>query len=141
WWWQQGTSGLAREVIVRLRRSPTTLVYDKRGYTEQIAEQEIGKATPRPVMKPTVTADIPGSTVGFLKALEDDDLVIFHHPQLEKAAQIATRQAFGNYGTFRFGAPKDDPEADVTPLEAAALALRYLADAPVHTKPADAFHF
>lgn len=38
-------------------------------------------------------------------------------------------------------APKDDPEADVTPLEAAALALRFLAEAPTPTKPADAFHF
>src|SRR5690606_22342265 len=109
------------------------------GYTEEIAEKEIGKASPRPVMKPTVAADIPGSAVGFMKALEDDDLVIFHHPQLEKAARIATRQAFGNYGTWRFGAPKDDPEADVTPLEAAALALRFLTDAPVAMKPADVF--
>lgn len=141
WWWQQGTQNLDREVLLRLRRRPTTLHYDKRGYTEEIAEQKIARATPRPAMKPTVAADIPGSTVGFLKALEDDDLVIFHHPELERAAKIATRQAFGNYGTFRFGAPKDDPDADVTPLEACALALRFLADAPKHTAPADAFHF
>lgn len=141
WWWQQGTGGLAREVLVRLRRSPTTLVYDKRGYTEQIAEQEIGKATPRPTMKPTVTADIPLSTVGFLKALEDDDLVIFHHPALVKAMQIATRQAFGNYGTFRFGAPKDDPEADVTPLEAAAIALRALGNTPAPFNPLNTVEF
>lgn len=141
WWWQQGTSGLAREVLMRLRRRPVPLWYDKRGYTEQIAEHEIAKATPRPTLKPTKPADIPGSAVGFMKALEDDDLVIYHHPQLEKAARIATRQAFGHYGTWRFGAPKDDPEADVTPLEACALALRFLADAPVHSDPTDAIHF
>ena len=128
WWWQPGTTNLEHEVLRRLRRRPTTLHYDKRGYTEEIAEKRIGTARPRPVMKPTVTADIPGSTVGFLKALEDDDLVIFHHPELERAARTATRQAFGNYGTFRFGPPKNDPEADVTPLEACALALRFLAD-------------
>ncbi|WP_309105027.1 hypothetical protein [Microbacterium sp.] len=141
WWWQAGTTNLEREVLMRLRRRPTTLWYDKRGYTEEIAEKRIGMANPRPIMKPTVAADIPGSTVGFLKALEDDDLVIFHHPELERAARVATRQAFGNYGTFRFGPPKDDPEADVTPLEACALALRFLADTPKRISPADAIHF
>lgn len=141
WWWQSGTGNLEREVLLRLRRSPTTLWYDKRGYTEEIAENKIGKASPKPLMKPTTAADIPGSTVGFLKALEDDDLVIFWHPELERAARVAKRQKFGNYGTFRFGAPDSDPEADVTPLEAAALALRFLTDVPKHTKPADAFHF
>lgn len=139
WWWQQGTTGLSREVLTRLRRRPTKLHYDKRGYTEEIAEKEIGKAVPRPPMEPTKPADIPGSAVGFMKALEDDDLIIFATPALEKALRIATRQAFGNYGTWRFGAPKDDPEADVTPLEACALALRFLADATTPTKPADIF--
>lgn len=141
WWWQPGTTNLEREVLSRLRRRPTTLHYDKRGYTEEIAEKRIATARPRPVMKPTVTADIPGSTVGFLKALEDDDLVIFHHPELERAARTATRQAFGNYGTFRFGPPKDDPEADVTPLEACALALRFLADERDRGSLADAIQF
>lgn len=141
WWWQPGTTNLEREVLSRLRRRPTTLHYDKRGYTEEIAEKRIGVARPRIVMKPTVTADIPGSTVGFLKALEDDDLVIFHHPELERAARIATRQAFGNYGTFRFGPPKSDPEADVTPLEACALALRFLADERERGNIADAIRF
>lgn len=141
WWWQQGTTNLDREVLLRIRRRPTTLWYDKRGYTEEIAEKRIATASPRPTMKPTTAADIPGSTVGFLKALEDDDLVIFHHPELERAARTATRQAFGNYGTFRFGAPKDDPEADVTPVEAAALALRFLDDVPKTTSIAGALSF
>lgn len=141
WHHQPGTTNLEREVLVRLRRAPTTLVYDKRGYTEEIAENKIGKAHPKPPMKPTTPADIPGSTVGLLKALEDDELVVFYHPALEHAMQIAKRQKFGNYGTFRFGPPDNDPEADVSPLEAAALALRYLEDAPRPVKPADVFDF
>lgn len=142
WWHQQGTTGLDVEVLLRMRRHPgVVLRYDKRGYTEEVAEKHIKTASPAPLMQPTVAADIPGSTVGFLRALEQDDLVIFAHPELERACRIATRQAFGNYGTFRFGAPKDDPEADVTPVEAAALALRFLDDAPSVVDPSDVFQF
>ena len=76
-----------------------------------------------------------------LRALERGTLVMFRHPALEKAASIATRQAFGNSGTFRFGAPKDDPEADVTPVEAAALALLYLDSAPKPISPTSTMEF
>jgi hypothetical protein len=141
WWHQTGTTGLDREVLLRLRRRPTTLFYDKRGFTEEIAEKKIAAANPKPVMKPTIPADIPASTVGLLKALEDDELVVFYHPELARAMSITTRQAFGNYGTFRFGPPKSDPDADVTPVEAAALALRKLDDVPLPKDPKDLFRF
>jgi len=142
WWWQQGLPGFDTEVLLRMRRHPgRVLHYDKRGYTEEIAEKKLALAVPAPSMKSTTPADIPGSTVGLLRALEEGSVVMFAHPELERAARIATRQAFGNYGTFRFGAPKADPEADVTPIEAAALALRFLSDAPSVVKPEDAFQF
>lgn len=140
WWHQQGTTNLEREVLLRLRRTGAKLWYDAFGYTEQVASV-LAKASPRPVMEGTRQADIPKSTVGMLKALEDDDLVIFYHPALERAARAVKRQKFGNYGTFRFGPPDSDPELDTSPVEAAALALRFLDDVP-HTKsPRDMFRF
>jgi hypothetical protein len=141
WWWQEGTANVEREVLLRIRRARATLWYDKRGYTEEIVEKKIATASPRPAVKPTKPADIPLSTVGLLRALEHGDVVLFHHDALERAAQIATRQAFGNYGTFRFGAPKSDPDADVTPLEAAALALHYLDRAPAPIDASTAVEF
>ena len=138
WHWQEGHTGVEREVLLRLRRSATTLWYDAYGYTETVASK-LAKAKPRPTMKPTKPADIPRSTAGFMKALTDGDLVIFHHPQLESALRIAKRQKFGNYGTFRFGPPDADPEADVSPLEAAALALHFLDEVPTTMKPDDVF--
>lgn len=141
WWWQQGIAGLDNEVLLRLRRTGAPLWYDKRGYTEEIVEKKIALASPKPVLKSTTPADIPGSAVGFMRALAEGQLVIFPHPELERAARTATRQAFGNYGTWRFGPPKGDAEADVTPLEAAALALRFLADAPKRVDPTNVFTF
>ena len=141
WWWQAGIQGLPAEVLMRLRRHKVPLVYDKRGYTESVVEKQIAIATPRPIVKPTKAADIPQSTVRVLRGLDDGTLVVFPHPELDRAAGIAVRQAFGNYGTFRFGAPKHDPDADVTPLEAAALALQYLDDVPHTKKATDMFRF
>lgn len=138
WHWQEGHTGVEREVLLRLRRSSTTLWYDAYGYTETVATK-LAKAKPRPTMKPTKPADIPRSTAGFMKALTDGDVVIFQHPQLERALRIAKRQKFGNYGTFRFGPPDADPEADVSPLEAVALALHFLDEVPAAMKPNDVF--
>ncbi|PQZ60677.1 MULTISPECIES: hypothetical protein [unclassified Microbacterium] len=138
WHWQEGHTGAEREVLIRLRRSPTTLWYDAYGYTETVATK-LAKTKPRPTMKPTKPADIPRSTAGFIKALDDDDLVIFAHPQLEAALRRAKRQKFGNYGTFRFGPPDADPEFDVSPLEAVALALHFLDEAPTTVKPSSVF--
>jgi len=134
-------TGFDRKVLVKLRRTGAALVYDKHGYTESIAEKKIAVASPRPRLTPTKQADIPQSTVRFLQALEDGNLVVFRDSELDRAAEIATRRAFGRYGSFSFGAPKADPDADVTPLEAAALALHFLDEAPTIVKPADAIHF
>lgn len=141
WHWQSGIQGLPAEVLMRLRRQKVPLVYDKRGYTESVVEKQIAVATPRPIVKPTKPADIPQSTVRFLRGLDDGTLVVFPHAELDRAAGAAVRQAFGNFGTFRFGAPKHDPDADVTPLEAAALALHYLDYAPTAKSPTDMFKF
>lgn len=143
WHWQQGTAGLDNHVLQRLRRHPRVVLnYDRRGYTEEFVEKgKLANAVPRIPVHPSKPADIPVSTVGLLRALEHGEVVLFHHPALEKAAKIATRQAFGNYGTFRFGPPKDDPEADVTPLEAVALALHYLDQAPRPIDPTSTMEF
>jgi hypothetical protein len=134
-------TGFDRKVILKLRRTRAALVYDKHGYTESIAEKKIAVATPRPQLTPTKQADIPQSTVHLLQALEDNTLVVFRDPELDRAADIATRRAFGRYGSFSFGAPKADPDADVTPLEAAALALHFLEAAPVKIDPSSAVEF
>ncbi len=142
WWWQTGLVGLENELLTRVRRARVPLIYDKRGHTEELVERgKLSRAVPRPVVRPTKPGDITVSTAGMLRALEAGTLVIYRHPELERAAKIATRQAFGNYGTYRFGAPKADPEADVTPLEAAALALLFLDDAPKPAAPADLMEF
>nr|WP_274637068.1 hypothetical protein [Microbacterium bovistercoris] len=124
--WQTGTDGLANAVLNHMRRMPRVpLVYDAYGHTEAIAQQ-LTKARPRPILVKAARNDIPVSTVKLLQGLEERSIVHYRQPELDRAAAIAVKHAFGNYGTFRFGPPKTDPDADVTPLEAAALAIHHL---------------
>lgn len=138
WLHQTGVDGFARDVHTKMRRK--RLSYDAYGHTEIVATQ-LGKMPLKPDLHPTKPRDIPLSTARFLQELEAGTIVHFHQKVLDDAVAVATRQAFGNYGTFRFGPPKHDPEADLTPLEAAALALHFLDDQPRNIKPSDAAHF
>jgi hypothetical protein len=138
WLHQRGTDGFDRDVLLKMRRRK--LVYDNYGHTAIIAKKLAG-APIRPELVPAKTGDIPLSTVRLLQELEAGTVVHFRQTVLTDAASIAVRQSFGNYGSFRFGAPKADPEADVTALEAAALALHYLDDQPRPVSPASAMEF
>lgn len=138
WLHQTGTEGFERDVHTKMRRK--RLVYDNFGHTAIIAKK-LEKLPLHPELHPTRTADIPLSTVRLLQGLEAGTIVHFRQQVLDDAAGIAVRQKFGNYGSFRFGAPKSDPDLDITTLEAAALALHFLDDQPRSVKPTDAVHF
>ncbi|WP_417561863.1 hypothetical protein [Microbacterium sp.] len=140
--WQTGTDQLANTVLTHLRRRPhVPLVYDAFGHTEAIALQ-LKKARPRPLLIEARRNDIPVSTVKLLQGLEANTVIHYRQPEMDRAAAVAVKRAFGNYGTFRFGPPARDPDADVTPLEAAALALHHLDErAPSSIRPEDAVQF
>lgn len=138
WLHQVGTDGFERDVLAKMRKK--RLVFDNFGHTAIVAKK-LEKLPLRPELQPTKTADIPLSTVRLLQGLEAGTVVHFRQPMLDAAASAAVRQKFGNYGSFRFGAPKSDPDADLTSLEAAALAMHFLDDQPTHVSPADAVQF
>lgn len=140
WHHQQGTAGLAREVLLRIRRRKVPLVFDNHGHTKVVAG-DLEKAVPRPTLIPTRPADVPLAVVTLMQGLENGTVVHFRQPELDAAAAIAVRQAFGQYGTFRFGVPKTMPDANVVDLEAAAGALRFLDDMPERLTPTNIVSF
>lgn len=141
WHHQEGTRNLAREVLMRIRRRKIPIVVDNHGHTKVIAD-ELEKATPKPRIIRTRPADVPLAAVTLLQALEHGTLVHFRQPELTASAEVAVKGAFGQYGSIRFAAPKTAPDADITLIEAAAGALRFLDEMPdMSTKPADAFQF
>lgn len=140
WHYQEGTRNLDREVLTRLRRRRIPLHYDNHGHTRVIASK-LEQAVPKPTLIPTKPADVPLAAVTLLQGLEDGTVVHFRQPELTSAAEYAVKQSFGQYGTYRFGAPKTRPDADVCALEAAAGALRFLDDAPRAVSPTSVMEF
>lgn len=137
WHHQDGTRGLEREVLLRIRRRRVPLVVDNHGHTKVIADK-LEQAIPKPTIIRTRPADVPLSAVTLLQALEQGTVVHFRQPELTASAEMVVRQAFGQYGTFRFGAPKTRTDADTTLIEAAAGALRFLDDMPRAISPVGA---
>lgn len=141
WHRQDGTRNLAREVLMRIRRRKVPLVVDNYGHTKVVAD-ELEKAMPKPRIIRSKPADVPLATVTILQALEHGTLIHFNQPELTAAAEIVVKGSFGQYGSIRFAAPKTAPDADTTPIEAAAGALRFLDEMPsMTTAPERAFKF
>lgn len=138
WHHQKGTERMDREVLLRARRHNIPIVYDDHGHTAVVAKKLERTGVKLVGTKPR---DIPLSAVTLMQGLEDGTVVHYRQAELDKAVAVAVRQSFGQYGSWRFGAPKSDPDADTVSLEAAAGALLFLSEAPTVIKPADAFHF
>ncbi|MDY0827551.1 hypothetical protein SK224_00255 [Microbacterium sp. BG28] len=136
WHHQEGTRGLEREVLQRIRRRRIPLVVDNHGHTAAIADK-LEKTIPKPKIIRTRPADVPRAAVELMQALEQGTVVQFNQPILTASVDLVVKQAFGQFGTWRFGAPKTKPDHDTTPVEAVAGALRFLDDLPRAISPSD----
>lgn len=80
----------------------------------------------RPRLRAMGTADVRKATTKLLKALEEGTFRHYRNPELDNASLVAVKRRLGDAGAFTFGRPKDQEGADITPLEALALAIHSL---------------
>lgn len=140
---QQGVHGFAIRVLTMARKYRVPIIYDQLSQSVGVEIETLSRATPRPTLTPATTVDVRRAATKVMKSLEDGSLVHFRETTaLQNAAEIAIKRPIGTAGGYGFGRPKGEYAADITPLEAASLALHFLDDMPTHTtKPADAMHF
>lgn len=138
---QQGTKGFWQRVLLLARTHKVPIVYDSASQAAAVEVAALEKATPRPELTPAKTLDVRQGATKLLKLLEENDLAHWQQDRLDAAVKIATKRAIGTYGGFGIGRPKDQPDADITPLEAATLALQFLADVPEPVDHRDLFDF
>lgn len=138
---QQGTKGFWQTALLLARTHNVGIIYDSASQAVAVEVAQLEKAMPRPELIPAKTLDVRQGATKLLKLLEETGLAHWQQDRLDAAAVIAVKRAIGSYGGFGIGRPKDQPDADITTLEAATLALQFLDDIPETVDPSDLFTF
>src|SRR5690606_16373386 len=120
--------GLASKALGFARKYNVPVIYDSGSTAAAVEMEALTRATPRPKLAPMLTSDVRRGATKVLKLLEEGTLHHYGQAQLTSAAEIAVKRAIGNAGGFGFGRPKAQPGADITPVEAASLAVHHLDD-------------
>lgn len=138
---QRGVDGIERELLRAARRLGTPIVYDHgTSQTRAAVERLLARAHPKPLVTPYQLGDAKVAHAQLVRDVESGAVWHWEQAPLDKAATIAVA---ANYGQgFLIRGPKAEQTADVTPLEAVALALHALPDRPVQPlNPAEAFEW
>lgn len=138
---QQGTKGLWQRALLVSRTHNVPIIYDSASQAAAVEVEALSKAMPRPDLTPAKTLDVRQGATKLLKLLDEADLAHWVQDRLDNAAAIAVKRAIGTYGGFGIGRPKDQADADVTPMEAVSLAVQYLEDEATPVDPRDLFTF
>ncbi|KNY07924.1 hypothetical protein [Microbacterium sp. GCS4] len=138
---QQGTKGFWQRVLVLARENRVPVIYDAASQAAAVEIEALNRATPRPELVAAKTIDVRQGATKILKLLDENALAHWRQERLDTAAAIATKRAIGTYGGFGLGRPKDQADADITPLEAATLALQFLDEVKAQPDSRDLFEF
>lgn len=138
---QQGTKGFWQRVLVLARTYRTPIIYDSASQSAAVEIESLSKALPAPELTPAKTLDVRQGATKLLKLIDEGDLAHWRQERLDNAAAIATKRNIGTYGGFGLGRPKDQPDADITPMEACTLALQFLEDVREPVAARDLFQF
>jgi hypothetical protein len=126
---QRGVEGLERVLLTYARRLGTPVVYDHgTSNSRAVIERMLARARPKPGTTTYQLQDVKVAHAQLINGLEHGEVIHWEQAPLEKAAESAVAQSMGQ--GFLLRAPKGDEAADITPLEAAALALDALPDRP-----------
>ncbi|WP_341941735.1 hypothetical protein [Microbacterium sp. LWH10-1.2] len=123
---QTGVKGLAKTLVMTSRSQKRTLIFDGGGAggaanANIIAELET--ASPRPASRALTPRESRRASVHFMTLLKEDRLRHYDQLELNSAVEIAVKRAWSTGTGWGFGTPKGQDDADITPIEAAALAV------------------
>jgi hypothetical protein len=138
---QHGTKGFWQRALVIARTHKVPIIYDAASQAAAVEVEALNRAMPRPELTAAKTLDVRQGATKLLKLLDEGTLAHWRQDVLDNAASIATKRAIGTYGGFGLGRPKDQPDADITPLEGGTLALQYLGEDRPAPTPSDIFTF
>ncbi len=132
---QDGVKGFAVQVLMYARKVKRAITYDSASPATENIMKEIRTASPRPAERPMIFRDVKRAAVHFMTLLREDKLRHYGQAEMDDAAAIAVKRGAGSSNAWLFGRPKGQDSADITPIEAAALAAFGLEDERVTEKP------
>lgn len=120
---QEGQKNLAREVLAIARRIGRPITFDSASAATANTMTEMRAARPAPQERPMISRDVRKAAVLFTQQIREDKLRQYDQQELNVAAEVAVKRAWATGNGWSFGRPKGREDADITPIEAAALAV------------------
>ncbi len=112
---------IAPEAARLARKYQRRLTYDGHSQVALNIVEDLTRARPRPRMDPRNTTDVKQAAALLVDEVNRGNLTHYRQPELDLAARRVLKRSIGVNG-WAFGRGKDF-DMDITPLEAAALAL------------------
>ena len=126
---RKGTTWLADAAATLSRRHNTPIIYDSASGPMRMEVEAMSRMNPRPRLEPQTFNNVTAAAALLVKEVNNGNSVHWRQPALEGAAKIAIRRTAGA-GSWAFGRPPRDTDADISALEAWSLALRWYDDNP-----------
>lgn len=124
---RKGTTWLAEAAAAKARQHNTPIIYDSASGPMRVEVEAIRRMTPRPRLEPQTFDNVTAAAALLVKEINTGNACHWRQPALEGAAKIAVRRAAGA-GSWAFGRPPRDLDADISALEAWSLAMRWYDD-------------
>lgn len=125
---QAGVANFAKEVVLKARKFNRAVTFDSGSPATKNVMDQVRTASPRVSERPMLYADVKRAAVHFMTLLREDKLRHYSQAELDNAAAITVKRQMGTGNAWGFGRPKGQDSADITPIEAAALAAFALED-------------
>jgi hypothetical protein len=127
----RGTRWLAAEAVRISRKYQTPIVHDSQGVV-MVEVEQMQRMRPKPSLKPQTWGNV--QTAAGLIVKEVNTGTVGHWDQEKLNEAVAFAQKRGGAGRAGWALGRSNPEQDITPIEAAALALRVYDQTPERQK-------
>lgn len=123
-----GTTWLADACATKARKHDLPVVFDSASAPMRLEVEAMNRMTPRPRLEARTTNNVTAAAALLVKEVNTGNACHFRQPALDDAAKIAVRRSVGA-SAWALGRGKDN-DADISALEAWALALHFYDDNP-----------
>lgn len=129
---RKATTWVAEAAANLARRHNVEVVYDRKSSDMRIEIEAMERMVPRPRLAPQGYEDVTAAAALLVKDINRGHAMHFDQPAMNDAARDAVRRTTGP-NSWALGRPPKKDDADISAMEAWALALRYYDENPART--------